>query len=83
MLFLVVLTAVSCGNEKILPLTVTFQDEEGNPIEGASVRVSKDFRKLTDRSGEIRGNYKKQLNVTTGARKEGYYQSNSDTDIER
>ena len=59
MLFLVVLTAVSCGNEKNLPLTVTFQDEEGNPIEGASVRVSKDFRKLTDRSGEIRGNYKK------------------------
>lgn len=64
----------ACANDEI-KVTIRVLDEQGQPVQNASVGNSKG-RALTDEKGEVIRTFRKQLKIVFGARKEGYYRSN-------
>lgn len=75
LLLALALTSHGGGDEQITAL-LKVVDEKGRPVEGARITPFQETKTLTNKVGEAKVTFKKQLGITYGAMKEGYHRSN-------
>jgi hypothetical protein len=65
------------ANNDQVTVKIKVLDEQGQPVQEASVGFTQKDRKLTNEKGETVFTFKKQLRVAIAAMKKGYYHSNT------